>query len=611
VTETSCSRRTATIASILFLLVLLPAHSQIPSPSPTSSRRNPEMFNAYPTRPSRIDFFASPTPPMRPQRTYNIASPTPLARPPRAYNAASATPPLRLPRPYNIASPTPPTRPTRTYNAASPTPMTPPTRPPRMYNAPSPTPPKRPPRTYNTATPVTPTPLQHTEDTTSEVTATRPPRRYTPSPITATPPPRRYDTPSPATPTPPPSMDNSGNSRIPTRPPPVNITASPTIPSRPSVPDITPSPIRRFPFPVPNIAASSTIPPWMPPRRDYTARPPQTPFRRLTSTPTSSRDVAASPTVSTPIDITAILANRVILNATPSTVEIDQKVRFELRFQRPPPPVPNIQYGFNFADGSPIEWTAAPRTTHSYSAGGTYEPSVEVRVGERVLDLPRIAGPTVQVAPQPSPTPSSTATSTPITPSPSPYTPSPTALPTATPPISPPPEVRLSVDKNPISSGDSVTFSIVTNLPAGNQPHSYSVDFGDGSQPIRITSNSVSHVFKAPGHYTVSVALLNEGSHAHADLAISVDARRTSRLWVYILAALAVVTLAYLVFQRSKLNIPMAAHPTFHPHSDLDAPQTSPKNLAINYGLYFHPNVSAGQDRLENDEPGSILRKKK
>jgi hypothetical protein len=325
-------------------------------------------------------------------------------------------------------------------------------------------------------------------------------------------------------------------------------------------------------------------------------------------TPPVRRNAVESPTIPPPIDITASLANRVILNVTPSTVEIDQKIRFELRFQRPPPPVPNIQYGFNFADGSPIEWTAAPRTTHSYSAAGTYEPSVEVRVGERLLELPRIVGPTVQVVPQPSPTPTSTATPAPITPSPSPYTPSPTALPTAT-PISPSHEVHLSVDKNPISAGDSVTFSIVTNLPAGN--HSYAVDFGDGSKPIRITSNSVPHIFKAAGNYTASVTLLNDGSHARADLAILVDARRSSRVWVYILVALAVVTLVYLIFQRSKLKIPMAAQPTFHPHSDWDAPQTSPKNLTINYGLYFHPNISAGQDRLENDEPGSILRKKK
>lgn len=588
------------------MLVLRPAHSQIPTPSPTAFQRNPRRMYDYREPVSRSDAIGSPTTTPRSPRRDNAAIFTPVPRPQRTDKTPYLTTPTVPPRRYNSDGSITPTQRPRRYSTVSP--VTPTPRPARRYNTPNLITPTPPPRRYATASPVTPRPLPNTEDTTSEVTATRPPRRYTPSPITPTPPPRRYDTPSPATPTPPPDMDNTGNSRIPTRPPPVNITASPTIPSGPPVADITPSPIRRFPFPIPNIAPSSTIPPWLPPRRDYTARPFETPFRRLTPTPTSPGDAVASPTVRPPIDITATLANRVILNATPSTVEIDQKVRFELRFQRPPPPVPNIQYGFNFADGSPIEWTAAPRTTHSYSAAGPYEPSVEVRVGERVLDLPRIIGPTVQVVPQPSPTPTSTATPAPITPSPSPYTPLPTVLPTAA-PISPSPEVYLSVDKNPISAGDSVTFSIVTNFPAGN--HSYTVDFGDGSKPIRITSNSVSHIFKAAGNYTASVTLLNDGSHARTDLAILVDARRSSRLWVYILAALAVVTLACLIFQRSKLKIPMAAQPTLHPHSDWDAPQTSPKNLAINYGLYFHPNVSAGQDRLENDEPGSILRKKK
>jgi len=82
-------------------------------------------------------------------------------------------------------------------------------------------------------------------------------------------------------------------------------------------------------------------------------------------------------------------------------------------------------------------------------------------------------------------------------------------------------------------------------------------------------------------------------------------------LWLYILVGLAAVSLAYLVYQRAKSKIPIAAPPTFYLHSDWDAPQKPPKNVAINYGLYFHSNVSAGQDRLETDGASSILRKKK
>jgi len=82
-------------------------------------------------------------------------------------------------------------------------------------------------------------------------------------------------------------------------------------------------------------------------------------------------------------------------------------------------------------------------------------------------------------------------------------------------------------------------------------------------------------------------------------------------LWLYIAVGLGVVALAYLVYPRPKSKVAMAAPPTFYPHSDWDAPQTPPKNVAINYGLYFHSNVSAGQDRIETDGASSILRKKK
>jgi len=83
-------------------------------------------------------------------------------------------------------------------------------------------------------------------------------------------------------------------------------------------------------------------------------------------------------------------------------------------------------------------------------------------------------------------------------------------------------------------------------------------------------------------------------------------------LWLYIAVGLGVVALAYLVYQRAKSKIAMAARPTFYLHSDWDAPQTPPQNVAINYGLYFHANVSAGQDSLAaTDGASSILRKKK
>jgi len=82
-------------------------------------------------------------------------------------------------------------------------------------------------------------------------------------------------------------------------------------------------------------------------------------------------------------------------------------------------------------------------------------------------------------------------------------------------------------------------------------------------------------------------------------------------LWLYIVIGLAVSGLAYLTYAKWKPKVAIAAPLAFYAHSDWDAPRTPPKDLAINYGLYFHSNLSAGQDRLETDGASSILRKKK
>jgi hypothetical protein len=82
-------------------------------------------------------------------------------------------------------------------------------------------------------------------------------------------------------------------------------------------------------------------------------------------------------------------------------------------------------------------------------------------------------------------------------------------------------------------------------------------------------------------------------------------------LWLYIAVGLGVVALAYLMYPRWKPKVTIAAPLAFYPHSDWDAPQRPPENMAINYGLYFHSNVFAGQDSLATDGASSILRKKK
>jgi hypothetical protein len=81
-------------------------------------------------------------------------------------------------------------------------------------------------------------------------------------------------------------------------------------------------------------------------------------------------------------------------------------------------------------------------------------------------------------------------------------------------------------------------------------------------------------------------------------------------LWLYIAVGLTVAGLAYFIYAKSKPTAVIAGPLAFYAHSDWNAPRTPPKNLSINYGLYFHSNVSAGQDRLETDGASSILRKK-
>ena len=83
-------------------------------------------------------------------------------------------------------------------------------------------------------------------------------------------------------------------------------------------------------------------------------------------------------------------------------------------------------------------------------------------------------------------------------------------------------------------------------------------------------------------------------------------------LWLYIVIGLAVSGVAYSIYAKWKPKVAIAPPLAFYPHSDWDARQRPPENVAINYGLYFHSNVSAGQESLAaTDGATSILRKKK
>jgi hypothetical protein len=78
-----------------------------------------------------------------------------------------------------------------------------------------------------------------------------------------------------------------------------------------------------------------------------------------------------------------------------------------------------------------------------------------------------------------------------------------------------------------------------------------------------------------------------------------------------VLGLFAFAALACLGYAKSKLKAPIAARPTFYAHSNWNAPQTPPRNVAVNYELRFNSNVSAGQDRLETHEVNLIQQKRK
>ena len=207
---------------------------------------------------------------------------------------------------------------------------------------------------------------------------------------------------------------------------------------------------------------------------------------------------------------------------------------------QPPPPGWNLQYRFDFGDGTSTDKTSERQVTHRYLSpgNGSYLVHVEIVTTNRdgVQSTKKIDK-NVDVVPPSNPTPSATA-SAPITPSPTPITPSPT------------------------SSYTPIATAVSTTTP-----------FIGPTTPPRPPSSKM--------------------------------------LWLYIAVGLAVVALAYLVYPKPKLQAPIAGPLTFYAHPDWDTPQAPPQNVAINYGLYFHSNVSASQDRLQTDGASSILRKRK
>ena len=246
------------------------------------------------------------------------------------------------------------------------------------------------------------------------------------------------------------------------------------------------------------------------------------------------------------------------LDVSPSPpVDVDQQVTFTVV-----PKLPGaVEYRFNFGDGKTSDWVTEPFTTHQYGATKLYFAYAEIRRPEGRLTRGTIntARKEVEVRPRSSPTPSATSS---VTIRPSPYSPSPTAI---------------------------APSGFITATPPGSGNN--------------IASASPTATGSSRKHYTASpTPVVSNGGPPPG---------KASRIYYIVSAGLAILVLAYLIFLRSKPKIPMAARPTFHPHSDWEGSQRSPENVAINYELHFDSNVSSGRNWLETGGPILILRKTK
>ena len=170
---------------------------------------------------------------------------------------------------------------------------------------------------------------------------------------------------------------------------------------------------------------------------------------------------------------------RVSLVASPASVEEQRQVTFSAQVSRS---VPNLQYRFNFGDGSqPSGWQSSAQAEHTYEKAGRYFPFVDIRDGNRQLGGSQKQSVAV------------------------------------TKPRSPSLSVSLIANRRSTRSRQPVTFSArVTPRSADTK---YWFDFGDGSQPLGWQASSqATHTYSQPGSYPayVQVSQLYSGANMTA-----------------------------------------------------------------------------------------------
>jgi PKD domain len=235
-------------------------------------------------------------------------------------------------------------------------------------------------------------------------------------------------------------------------------------------------------------------------------------------------------------------------------------VNTEVTFFVVPKPRGAVEYRFNFGDGKTSDWITQSQTTHQYFETKTYWAYAEIRGREGELahgtkNTPRRE---VKVVQPSNPTPS--ATSARITP-PS-YSPTPTATATAT----------ATATRTPTATPTATAILTPTATATATRTP---------------TATPTATATPSPVHSNAGPPPKN-------------------KLWIYVVSA-GLAAAALLLYRILKW---FAVQPTVHLHPDWDALRKSEENLTINYGLYFHSNVSAGRDQLQTDGASLILRKR-
>jgi len=172
-------------------------------------------------------------------------------------------------------------------------------------------------------------------------------------------------------------------------------------------------------------------------------------------------------TYSVAVKRAAALPPRVDLNASPLPAQTGQAIRF---IAQPSGPYPNLQYRFDYGDGTQSRWQASPAADHAYALPGKYSAYVDIGDGTQ-----RIGGSLRKQIPVNSTARSVSLNATPL----------------------------LAQAKRPVIFTAKVSPNIVNAT--------YQFTFGDGEPPVFQTSPQVQHIYRNSGSYRAFVQVSQTG----------------------------------------------------------------------------------------------------